>query len=124
MDRPLNKLLVLTMVVLALVIGVLVGVTTWSFTTLNVSRSVDGLQPMTRQEAIAKLYNSTDWPTVQALIKQYGITYIYVGPTERRDFDPTGVSKFDTLKPVCASGNVAVYSAASIGAQPPTAAGS
>ncbi len=49
--------------------------------------------------------------------------YIFVGPTERRDFDPVGISKFDGLKPICSSGTVAVYSADAIGAQPPTASG-
>jgi YYY domain-containing protein len=77
----------------------------------------------TRQEAIARLYNTTNWDDVRTLVKRYGITYIYVGPTERRNFDATGLAKFETLTPVCSSGDVAAYSVASIGVQTPPASG-
>jgi uncharacterized membrane protein len=93
------------------------------FDTLNVYHGDQGEPGETRQAAIARLYNTTNWDDVKTLIQRYGITYIYVGPTERRDFDPTGIAKFDGLTPVCASGSVAVYSADAIGAQPSTTAG-
>lgn len=93
-----------------------------AFDTLNVYYE-NGQRVETRQEAIARLYNTVLWPEAQAVIKRYGITYVYVGPTERRDFDPSGIAKFDGLTPVCSSGNVAVYSAAAIEGQAPTTAG-
>ena len=77
----------------------------------------------TRQEAIARLYNTADWNMVRTLVKRYGITYIYVGPTERRNFDAAGLAKFETLTPVCSSGDVAAYSVASIGEQTPPGSG-
>jgi uncharacterized membrane protein len=77
----------------------------------------------TRQDAIARLYNTTDWDIVRTLVKRYGITYIYVGPTERRNFNAEGLAKFEALTPVCSSGDVAAYSVVSIGEQTPPASG-
>jgi len=57
------------------------------------------------------------------VIKRYGITYVYVGPTERRDFSAAGIAKFGGLPPVCTSGDVDVYSADSITSQTTTTAG-
>ncbi|MCC7445787.1 MAG: hypothetical protein IT324_00150 [Anaerolineae bacterium] len=78
-------------------------------------RRVDG-----RAEAVARLYNDTGWTQAQEVIKKYGITYIYVGPTERSKYNPEGLAKFKDLPPVCASGDAAVYSVEAI--QPQTAA--
>jgi YYY domain-containing protein len=65
----------------------------------------------TRAQAIATLYNSTDPSDALGVIERYGITYIFVGLTERRDFSAEGLAKFDLLPPVCEYGNVRVYSA-------------
>ena len=54
---------------------------------------------------------------------RFKITYIYVGPTERRDFTPEGIAKFQTLKWVCAEGDAAVYPVEAIPAQAPVVAG-
>ncbi len=94
-----------------------------TFDTLNVYHGDNGEPGETRQSAIARLYNTTNWDDVKTIIQRYGITYIYVGPTERRDFNQSGIAKFDGLTPVCASGTVAAYSADAIGAQPSTTAG-
>lgn len=78
-----------------------------------------------RFDAIAILYNTTDWATAQDIINRYGITYIYVGPTERYErvddngttrplFDAAGLAKFDGLTPVCQFGDAAVYSVDSL----------
>jgi YYY domain-containing protein len=80
-------------------------------------------QTLTRVEAVKKLYEGTDWSKAVPIIKQFGITYIYVGPTERQEFGSSGgLTKFDSLKPVCSSGEVAVYSTDSIGTQAPAPA--
>ncbi len=76
-----------------------------------------------RTETVGRLYDTTDWSVAQQIIKQYGITYIYVGPTERRLYTQAGLAKFAPLTPVCSSGDVDVYSVNSIGAQAPTATG-
>jgi uncharacterized membrane protein len=79
-----------------------------------------------RYDAIATLYNTTDWNVALDIINRYHITYVYVGPTERNErrqdqsdwlFSRDGLAKFDALPAVCSSGNVAVYSVDSIRAQ-------
>ena len=67
-----------------------------------------------RAQAIATLYNSTDPNEALGVIQRYGITYIFVGITERRDFSAEGLAKFDPLTPLCEYGNVRVYSADSL----------
>jgi uncharacterized membrane protein len=79
-----------------------------------------------RFDAVATLYNTTDWNAALDIINRYHITYVYVGPTERNErrpdqsdwlFSRDGLAKFDALPPVCKSGDVAVYSVDSIRAQ-------
>jgi YYY domain-containing protein len=74
-----------------------------------------------RMEAVAKLYNTTNWADVIEVIRQYNVTYIYVGPTERQNYGAEGIAKFDPLPTVCREGDVAVYSADSVGLQIPPA---
>jgi YYY domain-containing protein len=82
----------------------------------------------TRAEAIATLYYTTDLSEAVGVIDRYGITYIYVGPTELTDFryaewdaqrqggsfENPGLAKFAPLTPICAFGNVRVYTADSV----------
>ncbi|MCC7205811.1 MAG: hypothetical protein IT323_00800 [Anaerolineae bacterium] len=70
----------------------------------------------TRYDAIANLYNTLDVAEARAIVARYGITYIYIGPTERRDFDAAGLAKFERLTPVCQSGSAAVYRASDLAA--------
>lgn len=73
---------------------------------------VDGERRVeTRAQAIATLYNTTDPREALGVIERYGITYIFVGVTERRDFAPEGLAKFEALPPLCEYGTVRVYSA-------------
>jgi uncharacterized membrane protein len=65
----------------------------------------------TRAQAIATLYNTTDPREALGVIERYGITYIFVGVTERRDFAPEGLAKFEALPPLCEYGMARVYSA-------------
>jgi YYY domain-containing protein len=79
----------------------------------------------TRYDAIATLYNTTNWNEALNVISRYGITYIYLGPTERTGrnndgtplFSEDGLRKFEALPPLCQFGSVAVYSAESVKAQ-------
>ncbi len=92
----------------------------WRGSTFNAAANIvydsTGKRVGGRTESEATLYNSTNWADAQTVIQQYGITYIYVGPTERRIYDSAGLAKFATLTPVCSSGDVAVYATDSIGA--------
>jgi YYY domain-containing protein len=88
-----------------------------------VSSDINGKPAQNRIDVTAQIYNAISWDNLGPLIKQYGITYIYVGPTERSNFDPSGLDKFTALTPVCKSGQdgngnpmVAVYSVSSIAA--------
>jgi YYY domain-containing protein len=47
-----------------------------------------------RQPDIETIYNTRDPQLAQALIEEYGISYIYVGPTEHATYDPAGLAKF------------------------------
>jgi YYY domain-containing protein len=70
----------------------------------------------TRVEDEASLYNTSDWKEVQRVVQKYHITYIYIGPTERQLYAAGGgLTKFDSLTPICKSGNVAVYTTDGIG---------
>ncbi len=88
-----------------------------TFTAANTTTYIEnGVQQVeTRYDAVANLYNTTDPNVAMAIVKRYGITYIYVGPTERREFSELGLAKFAKLNPVCAFGDAAVYSADSLG---------
>lgn len=87
-----------------------------TFGSLNVlTYTEDGVQKSeTRADAIAKLYNSLDLREAAGVIQRYGITYIYVGPTEQREFNAEGLAKFSPITPVCESGTVRVYPAAGV----------
>ncbi|MBX3062363.1 MAG: hypothetical protein KF726_05275 [Anaerolineae bacterium] len=75
-----------------------------------------------RADAIQRLYSTTDWEEARTIIRRYGITYIFVGFTERNEhnsdgtplFNPAGLAKFADLTPVCQSGDVAAYSVVTI----------
>jgi YYY domain-containing protein len=70
----------------------------------------------TRLDDIGRLYNTTDWAEAQKIIAKYGIDYIFVGSTERRDYGADGgLAKFDPMTTVCRFGNTAVYPTAGIG---------
>jgi YYY domain-containing protein len=94
-----------------------------TFEDFNVDYDEQGNRLGTRQDAIAKLYNTTSWDEVRAIVNRFKITYIYVGPTERRDFTPEGIAKFQQLKWICAEGDAAVYPVEVIPAQAPVVAG-
>jgi uncharacterized membrane protein len=71
-----------------------------------------------RQTDIQRLYCSRDWGEAMAIIDQYGIEYIYIGPLERSTYTPqtcgTGLyeAKFaQHLVPVYQQDDVIIYQA-------------
>ncbi len=56
----------------------------------------------TRPQDIRTLYTDPRWETVQPIINQYGIDYIFYGSSERAEYGVTGEEKFiERLEPVC-----------------------
>ncbi len=47
-----------------------------------------------REPDIQTIYNTLDPQVAQSLLKEYGVTYVYVGPLERSEYDRRGLEKF------------------------------
>ncbi len=63
-----------------------------------------------RQEAITEIYNSRDLERTLALLRQYNISYIYVGQRERTQYSPFGLTKFNAIADVVfQQGNTTIY---------------
>ena len=59
---------------------------------------------------ITTIYSTTDTTQALALLNQYHVRYVYVGPAERRLYEPNSLQKFDSLLPVAfQQGAVAIY---------------
>ncbi len=46
---------------------------------------------------VRECYNTPDPDRALAILRQYGVRYVYVGPYERLYYDPVGLAKFDAL---------------------------
>jgi len=89
------------------------GAVTWNGSQWvnNIPRSAAAAaQATTRQADVEAIYNTTDVSQAMALLKEYHVSYIYVGIAERGDpfsgeetgyghvgFDPAGLAKFDRM---------------------------
>mgnify|MGYP000287326296 CR=1 FL=1 len=63
-----------------------------------------------REPDIRTIYNTLDLQTAQDLLEQYGVTYVYVGPLERSEYDPRGLEKFGRFMDVVYwEGEVTIY---------------
>jgi YYY domain-containing protein len=63
-----------------------------------------------REPDIETLYNTTSVNEARALLDKYGITYVYVGPSERSQYDPRGLDKFaQFMEVVYDQGAVTIY---------------
>lgn len=63
-----------------------------------------------REPDIETIYRTLDPLAAQALLDKYGVTYVYVGPLERSQYDPRGLEKFRTfMEIVYQQGNVTIY---------------
>src|SRR3990170_3110212 len=64
----------------------------------------------TRRDDIARLFLTKDWIEAQAILEQYGITYVYVGPLERSTYSPISTRKFDiNMDKLFEQGDVTIY---------------
>ncbi len=63
-----------------------------------------------RDPDIKTIYNTLDQWTARGLLEEYGVTYVYVGPVERRTFDPRALTKFSYFMDVVFQvGEVTIY---------------
>ena len=63
-----------------------------------------------REPDIETIYRTLDPLTAQALLDQYSVSYVYVGPLERSKYDPRGLEKFQTFMDVVyQQGAVTIY---------------
>jgi YYY domain-containing protein len=68
-----------------------------------------------RQRAVQRIYADPDPDAALALLRSYGVEYIYVGGVERASYDPAGLAKFEQLaargdlERVFAQGNTTIY---------------
>ena len=53
-----------------------------------------------RDPDIETIYNTLDVQAALALLDQYDVTYVYVGPLERSTYDPRGLDKFERFMDV------------------------
>jgi uncharacterized membrane protein len=63
----------------------------------------------TRQEDIQMLYVTHDWVQAQAILKQYDIHYVYIGPLERETYHVYDEKFIQHLSPVYNQGQVVIY---------------
>ena len=65
-----------------------------------------------RQRDVASFYSDPDPAKAEALLRKYGVSYVYVGPLERLYYPREGLTKFDrmdTLEIVYRNSGVVVY---------------
>lgn len=65
-----------------------------------------------REPDIETIYRTLDPLAAQELLDKYGVTYVYVGPVERSQYDSRGLEKFRTFMDIVyQQGNVTIYKA-------------
>ncbi|MGQ9816138.1 MAG: DUF2298 domain-containing protein, partial [Candidatus Roseilinea sp.] len=78
-------------------------------------------EPARREPLIETLFNSADERAARAVIDEFNVRYVIVGPPERNRYSAEGLAKFERLgTPVFQSGSTVIYQIASrrAGAQP------
>jgi YYY domain-containing protein len=69
-----------------------------------------GRDPDERSVDVGRIYRSTKAGEAARLLARYGVSYVVVGPLERRDYPPSSLAKFDRLGAVAfRSGRTTVY---------------
>jgi uncharacterized membrane protein len=64
----------------------------------------------TRHDDVSRLYLTKDWQEAQAILEQYDIRYVYVGPLERSTYSPISTRKFDLyMTKLYEQGDVTIY---------------
>jgi YYY domain-containing protein len=65
-----------------------------------------------REPDIEMIYNTLDPEVALTLMDKYDITYVYVGPVERSEYDPRGLAKFERFMEVAyRNDGVTIYKA-------------
>ncbi len=62
-----------------------------------------------RRNDVTTIYNSTTMDIAMPLLKQYNVTYVYVGEEEKRQFNASDLAKFDTLPKAFEAEGVVIY---------------
>jgi uncharacterized membrane protein len=63
-----------------------------------------------RADDVKSIYSTSDSTQALALLNEYHVDYVYIGPNERRLYSSTALSKFDGLLPVVfRQGLVTIY---------------
>ncbi|MFH1141083.1 MAG: hypothetical protein V1724_05335, partial [Chloroflexota bacterium] len=63
-----------------------------------------------RLQAVERFYTTDDSQEAKEILRQYGVTYIFVGPRERAKYGTQGMEKFDALGDVAfQEGDVVIY---------------
>lgn len=63
-----------------------------------------------REPDIQTIYNTLDIRVARSLLEEYGVTYVYVGPVERSQYEPRGLQKFARFMDVAYdNGDVIIY---------------
>ena len=63
-----------------------------------------------REEAVARIYRSTDQEEVSQLLDRYGVRYVYLGHRERADYGGSSLSSYTgLLRTAFQSGSVVIY---------------
>ncbi len=62
-----------------------------------------------RRNDVIQIYNSTTMGIAMPLLKQYNVTYVYIGEEEKRQFNLSNLAKFDTLPKAFESEGVVIY---------------
>lgn len=69
-----------------------------------------GHDPGTRPEDVRRIYDTRDVARARSLLQRYGVTHVFVGELERRDYSAASLAKFERLgDAVFRSGQTVVY---------------
>ncbi len=64
-----------------------------------------------RFEDVNELYKTGDMSRVAAIVRKYGVDYIYVGPLERQTYGDAALAKFQSMPVAFQQGTVTIYRA-------------
>jgi YYY domain-containing protein len=62
-----------------------------------------------RQQEVDRAYSTGSLEEALSILRQYGVTYVFVGSLERSKYPAAGLTKFEVLPTAYRSGSVAVY---------------
>lgn len=89
----------------------------WDFHEVQWRNGVEGQG--SRRDDIRMLYETREAEEAEAIIDRYGIDFVYVGPLERRTYQPLVEQKFAAfLVPVYSQGEVTIYARKPLGGVP------